>query len=305
MTPARSGARGVRLPALVRALRPRQWLKNVLVLAAPLASGRLSETQVQLETAAAFVAFSLAASGVYLANDLRDVETDRAHPVKRSRAIAAGEVRPRTAAATATLLLIAAVAVSLATAAALTTVVVVYVVMAIAYTLVLRSQPVLDLAVIAAGFVLRALAGGAASDIGFSPWFLLVAAFGSLFMAAGKRASELRRVGTVAGVDTAGGAVRASLASYSEGYLRFVWVMSATVAVMTYCLWAIEVSAGWSRPVLAEVSIVPFVLAILRYGLHVERGAAEAPEDVVLDDRVLQGLGLTWVVLFAAGGAGG
>jgi decaprenyl-phosphate phosphoribosyltransferase len=290
---------GSSMPAIVRAARPKQWMKNVLVLAAPLTSARVLEADVLAASLLAFVAFSLAASAVYLFNDVRDVEEDRAHPTKRFRPIAAGELAPATALVVATVLLALAAAVAAATASALLIVVATYVAMSFGYSLALKAQPVIDLAIIAAGFVLRALAGGVASDIEFSPWFLLVAGFGSLFMAAGKRFSELRLVGE--GNTT----TRASLGGYTPGYLRFVWALSATAAVMTYCLWAIEVADGWPQPVLAQASIVPFVLGVLRYAIDVERGSAGAPEEVVLGDRVLQALGLAWLVLFLVGVLGG
>jgi decaprenyl-phosphate phosphoribosyltransferase len=290
---------GSRLPPIVRAVRPKQWVKNVLVLAAPLTSARILEADVLAASLLAFVAFSLAASGVYLLNDVRDVDEDRAHPTKRLRPIAAGELAPRTALLVAGLLLVAGAAVAAVAGVALLSVVATYVVLSFGYSLALKAQPVIDLAIIAAGFVLRALAGGVASDIEFSPWFLLVAGFGSLFMAAGKRFSELRLVGE------GNVATRASLGGYTPGYLRFVWALSATVSVMTYCLWAIEVAEGWPRPVLAQASIVPFVLGVLRYAIDVERGRAGAPEEVVLSDRVLQVLGLAWLAMFVAGVLGG
>jgi decaprenyl-phosphate phosphoribosyltransferase len=286
---------GSRLPPLLRAVRPKQWVKNVLVLAAPLSSARILEVDVLVASLIAFVAFSLAASGVYLLNDVRDVDEDRAHPTKRFRPIAAGELRPRAALIVAGVVLILSGVVAAAAGWALLAVVATYVVMSFGYSLALKAQPVIDLAIIAAGFVLRALAGGVAADIEFSPWFLLVAGFGSLFMAAGKRFSELRLVGE------GNTATRASLGGYTRGYLRFVWALSATISVMTYCLWAIEVAESWPRPVLAQASIVPFVLGVLRYAIDVEGGRAGAPEEVVLSDRVLQVLGLVWLVLFVAG----
>jgi decaprenyl-phosphate phosphoribosyltransferase len=269
------------------------------VLAAPLTSGRILEADVLVASLLAFVAFSLAASGVYLLNDVRDIEEDRAHPTKRFRPVAAGELATRTALVSAGTLLVLSAATAVTAGWALLVVVAAYVAMAFGYNMAFKDQPVIDLAIIAAGFVLRALAGGVASDIEFSPWFLLVAGFGSLFMAAGKRFSELHLVGE------GNTATRASLAGYTPGYLRFVWGLSATVSVTTYCLWAIEVAEGWPRPVLAQVSIVPFVLGVLRYAIDVERGRAGAPEEVVLSDRVLQSLGLAWLVLFVAGVRGG
>ncbi|MGH3946189.1 MAG: decaprenyl-phosphate phosphoribosyltransferase, partial [Pseudonocardiaceae bacterium] len=184
--------RGNPVSGLVRTMRPRQWLKNVLVLAAPFAGGYLFELHVLTAVGIAFVAFSLAASGVYLVNDVNDVEADRAHPIKRNRPIAAGVVAPPLALAVAVLLFAGAIGVSFLASPDLALVTVVYIAVQISYCLWLKHQPVVDIAIVASGFLLRAIAGGAAAEIELSQWFLLVAAFGSLFMVAGKRYAEIR-----------------------------------------------------------------------------------------------------------------
>jgi decaprenyl-phosphate phosphoribosyltransferase len=162
-----------------------------------------------------------------------------------------------------------------------------YVVLQLAYCVALKNQPVLDLAVVASGFLLRGIAGGVAAGLALSQWFLLVAAFGSLFMVAGKRYSELVLLGDDA--DT-----RRTLQEYSISYLRFVWSLSAGVAVTAYSLWAFEMGEAQPGVPWAALSIAPFVLAILRYAVDVDRGAAGAPEEIVLRDRVLLGLALAW-----------
>ena len=152
------------------------------------------------------------------------------------------------------------------------------------------------------GFLLRAIAGGVASNLPISQWFLIVAGFGSLFMAAGKRASELQSA-NAAGDGTAA-TQRKSLAGYTPGYLRFVWGTAAAVTISAYCLWAFDVASQPASFPWAEWSIVPFVLAILRYAVVIDNGAGEAPEDAVLRDRVLLLLGLVWIVLFGLGALG-
>jgi decaprenyl-phosphate phosphoribosyltransferase len=152
------------------------------------------------------------------------------------------------------------------------------------------------------GFLLRAIAGGVASDLPISQWFLIVAGFGSLFMAAGKRASELQAA-NAAGEGNAA-TQRKSLAGYTPGYLRFVWGTAAAVTISAYCLWAFDVASQPASFPWAEWSIVPFVLAILRYAVVIDNGHGEAPEDAVLRDRVLLILGLAWVVLFGLGALG-
>jgi decaprenyl-phosphate phosphoribosyltransferase len=147
------------------------------------------------------------------------------------------------------------------------------------------------------GFLLRAIAGGVAAELPISRWFLIVAGFGSLFMAAGKRFSELER--SLRDGETS--PTRRSLNGYTPAYLRFVWGLAAAVTVTAYCLWAFEVGLDESSTPWAEWSVLPFVLAILRYAVDIDRGSAEAPEDVVLHDRVLLAVGAAWLVLFGLG----
>jgi decaprenyl-phosphate phosphoribosyltransferase len=285
-----AAARTSVLPAWLRAMRPKQWVKNVLVLAAPLASGRLLEPKVLLASALAFVAFSLISASIYLINDVRDVEADRLHPKKQFRPIAAGELSPTAAWILAGVTAAAAFALAFWTTPMLGVTLAVYWVFQLAYSFFLKHQPIIDLAMVAAGFLLRAVAGGVASELPLSQWFLLVASFGSLFMVAGKRYSELKELGTEAGT-------RASLERYTKSYLREVWSISIAVVIMSYSLWAFELPGvqplgiSWTA-----ISIAPFTLALLRYAMKVDQGKAGEPEDVVLGDRMLQVLAVLWVI---------
>jgi decaprenyl-phosphate phosphoribosyltransferase len=168
-----------------------------------------------------------------------------------------------------------------------------YAAIALAYTFVLRSIVLVDLAAVAAGFVLRAVAGGVAVDVPLSSWFLLVACFGALFIATGKRRAEHGYLGQTRGDH------RKTLDEYSEPYLRYVMSSASTVTIAAYCLWAFEGEAGRSLP--AALSILPFVLGIYRYAMLLEAGRGGAPEDVVLRDRPLQICGLFWVLLVGIG----
>jgi len=286
--------------AMVVSLRPRQWLKNVLVFAAPLAAGSIFERDVLIPAILAFVVFCLMSSATYLINDIRDADADRAHPTKCRRPIAAGELSPGLAIVVAVVLALASLGLALAVNLSLFGIVLAYAVFTLAYSLFLKHEPVIELALLSLGFLLRAIAGGAAADLPISPWFLIVAAFGSLFMAAGKRFSELQR----SEVETSEEPRRRSLAGYTSSYLRFVWGVAAAVTITAYCLWAFEVGLGESSFPWSQWSVLPFVLAILRYAVDVDRGEAEAPEDVVLRDRALQALGLAWLVLFGLGALG-
>jgi decaprenyl-phosphate phosphoribosyltransferase len=295
LPPRRSGFRGSLAWGLVRAVRPRQWVKNVLVLAAPLAAGRIVDPDVLGPTAVALVLFCLASSAVYLVNDSIDVEEDRRHPRKRFRPIAAGIVpRPLAIGLAAVLFAVALVAGAMLTRPALAGVLASYVVIQLAYCMFLKNQPVIDLAVVASGFLLRGIAGGVAAGLLLSQWFLLVAAFGSLFMVAGKRYSELVVVGDAA-------ETRKTLQEYSASYLRFVWSLSAGVACTAYSLWAFEMVESQPGVPWATISIAPFVLGILRYAVDVDKGTAGAPEEIVLRDSVLLGLGLAWALTVGLG----
>lgn len=275
---------------VVKTMRPRQWVKNVLVLAAPFAAGQLFGAEVAIELAIAFVAFSLAASGIYLFNDANDVEADRAHPTKRNRPVAAGIVPPRLALAIGVVLLAGALAISVLASPQLVIVIAVYVAVQLSYCYWLKHQPVLDICIVASGFLLRAIAGGAATGIPLSQWFLLAAGFGSLFMVAGKRYAEMRLA------ERTGAKIRKSLERYTASYLRFVWALSATILIMTYGLWAFEIRfAQPETSIWSVVSIVPFVVAVLRYAVDVDCGNGGEPEDIALGDRVLQVLAVAWI----------
>jgi decaprenyl-phosphate phosphoribosyltransferase len=292
--------------ALVLAARPRQWVKNVLVLAAPLSAAKLGHADVLRTSAIAFVAFCFAASCIYFVNDVMDVESDRRHPKKRFRPIAAGWVPIPLALVSGVVCGVAGLAVAAAANPTTVLVVAFYMALHIVYSLWFKHVPVLDLAMVASGFLLRAIVGGVAANLELSQWFLLTTGFGSLFMVAGKRYSEM----VLMGEDAA--ASRKSLSEYSQTYLRFVWQAAATVTMITYALWAFQLassSAGGlgmvaphksAKPWL-EISVIPWVFIFLRYSMFIDSGRAGEPEDVVLKDRVIMGIGAVWLAVFATG----
>ncbi len=271
-------------------MRPRQWVKNVLVATAPLAGARLFAPGVLLEVILAFVAFCLVSATVYLINDVRDVAEDRLHPRKRFRPIAAGELAPAAAVVLSLITGVLGLALGFWVAIPLGVTLVVYLGLQIFYSFFLKHLPVIDLAMVASGFLLRAIAGGVATSTPLSQWFLLVAAFGSFFMVAGKRYSELKSIGSEGGT-------RRSLSRYSESYLRFAWMLAAVMVLISYSLWAFDNPGSGALGIpWTAVSIAPFTLGLLQYALEVDSGQAGEPEDVVLHDHVLQGLGLIWLV---------
>jgi decaprenyl-phosphate phosphoribosyltransferase len=289
---------GRRLVALVQAGRPKQWTKNLLVFSVPAAAGTLLTGSVLTNTLLAFVAFCLAASGTYLLNDASDVEADRLHPVKRHRPVAAGLVGVQEARVMGVLLLLAGMLTALAATPRLFAVVAGYAALTTCYTHWLKHVPVFDIAAVAAGFFLRAVAGGVASDLYMSRWFLIVAGGGSLFLITGKRYAERLHGGEEA-VQR-----RSALAEYSLDYLRATLTTTASVTILAYCLWAFEGSAVQQPSEWTAMSAVPFVLGIMRYGLVLQGGEGEDPQDVVLGDRVLQVVGLVWLTLLISGVVG-
>ena len=282
--------------AAVRTARPKQWTKNVLVFAAPAAAGVLDQRDALLQTLVAFVGFCLAASGTYFLNDANDAEVDRLHPTKRLRPIAAGELDVKTARIIAAVLIVLSLAVTAPiNDFKLMFVVAGYVVVTISYTTWLKYEPVIDLAAVAAGFVFRAIAGGAATGVPLSDWFLIVAGAGSLFIVTGKRHAEQVELGSDSSEH------RRTLGEYSTAFLGYVRAVASGVMITAYCLWAFENAAHTGDDTWFRLSIVPFVIAVLRYALVIDRGGGGAPEEVVLSDRVLQIVGLIWIVTFALG----
>ncbi|MEW4620135.1 decaprenyl-phosphate phosphoribosyltransferase [Corynebacterium amycolatum] len=293
------------LDGMIKALRPKQWVKNVLVIAAPLAAGNeimdsgRSIGTLTVDILVAFVAFCLAASSIYLINDARDVEADRAHPTKRFRPIAAGVLPVSMAYIMAVALIIGSIAVSwfASEGPGLAIVVAVYIALQLGYCFGLKHQPVIDIALVSSGFMLRAMAGGVAASINLSQWFLLVAAFGSLFMAAGKRYAELLLA------ERTGKKIRKSLQGYTATYLRFVWTLAATAVVLSYALWGFEMGrapgTSSTSAIWYEISMVPFTVAILRFAADVDRGDAGSPDEIALKDRPLQALAVLWLLSIA------
>lgn len=282
--------------AYVRLARPKQWLKNVLVFAAPGAAGVLDEPKDLGLALLAFAAMSLAASGTYYWNDALDVESDRSHPTKCKRPIAAGLVGVGIAKVLGSVLMLAALGLAALTGRWQTVAIVaVYAAVTLSYSAVWKHIAVIDLIAISSGFVLRAAAGAVAVDVPMSSWFVLVTTFGALFIVTGKRFAEAHELGDGAGE------VRATLGMYSEAYLRFVLGITCAGALVSYCVWAFERrdETGAEFP-WYELSIVPVMTAFLRYALMLDQGHGAAPEEVFGGDRVLQLLGVVWVAIFAA-----
>jgi 4-hydroxybenzoate polyprenyltransferase len=287
----------------VKSLRPRQWIKNLVVFAVPLFSFSINLPSF-LSAGLAFVLFCCASSSFYLINDVVDVEADRQHPLKCKRPIAAGCVKVRTAISMAVLLLSSALVLGWLIAPALGITLIAYALLQVVYNLRLKRTPILDIIAIAAGFVLRALAGGAAIGIAPSVWFLLCTGMLALFLGVEKRKAEMRLL------QERGGKTRTVLKHYSLPLLTRMEGTVTTGALMSYALWSSGPQVnGASTPWM--MLTFPFVLyGIFRYQLlsdlkvassenysHPEpEERAERPEEVLLTDKPILFTVISWIV---------
>ncbi len=280
-------------------MRIPQWVKNGLLVVAPGASGTLFHRSVLANTIVAFLSFCCVSSSVYILNDLRDLESDRQHPTKRFRAIAAGDLsRSRALGAAATLVVLGlALPVLIHRPGGFYLILALYLVETFSYIFWLKNAVIIELGLVASGFFLRSYGGAVASHIPVSTWFLIVVTFGALFLVVGKRSAELRHVGTVN---------RPVLAEYTADFLHSALTLTATVVVTAYCLWAIDTSSTGLSSVKHEVipvrlSMVPVVLAILFIMRGAESRNGESPEDLLLKNRTVQILAVIWLGLIVGG----
>ena len=283
--------RPLRARALLSSLRPLQWTKNLLLLAAPTAAAVIERSEIREDVATAVVAFCMLSSATYLLNDIRDREQDRLHPRKRNRPIASGALGVRVALPLAVVLAAGALTLMALVRPELAGVGCAYLALTASYSMWLRRVIVADMLAIAGGFVLRAVAGGVAAHVPLSRWFLVVISCGAIFVVAGKRHAELFG-------RARDGLTRTTLRVYSEASLRAVLYAAAVGTTVAYSIWAFR------RPEhgpFYELSVVPVVLWLSRYSLLVGRGAGEAPEELILRDRLLASLTFVWALLFALG----
>lgn len=296
--PAATDVAIARAPAsALELLRPRQWAKNLLVVAAPLAAGALADGGVLVATLVAFLAFTMAAAGTYALNDVADRVADAAHPVKRHRPVASGRVAVPVAIGMGLMLAAGSMVLPLVVGLpGLAGMVLAYLVLTTLYSGWLKHVALLDIAAVAGGFLVRAMAGATAAGLMMSRWFLVVVGFGSLYVVANKRAAEFRATGNGGGPTT-----RAALVGYSAELLREIRFIAAAATIVGYVSWALDrTSESFGSDPWATVSIVPFVFAVFRYAAAVDAGLGEAPEEILLRDRVLQVLGFLWLVVFVA-----
>src|SRR5215469_7336500 len=281
--------------AALQAVRPRQWPKNLLVFAAPLAGATLGRDDGFGYALLAFVAFTAAASAVYVTNDILDVERDRKHPTKRRRPIASGRLPVSAAVVLAALCLgVAGLAIFFVGEPMLGAVIGAYIGVSFLYSMFLKHVPGIELTVVASGFVLRALGGAVATHVPPSGWFLTVCSFGALMVASGKRYSELASLGDRAA------AHRPVMRFYSPSALRVFQRGAIGVLLAAYLAWALSGDTAWLRG-WHLASLFPLAAALIRFDWLTGQADGRAVEDLISRDKVMVACELGWLGLFVAG----
>jgi decaprenyl-phosphate phosphoribosyltransferase len=282
------------LVAVLRTARPRQWPKNLLVLAAPLAGATLGRDEGPAYALVALAAFGCASVAVYFINDVADAERDRSHPRKRHRPVAAGDLPKAHAAVLGAASAAAGLTAGLAISEPLLTASVGgYLGLSFLYSWVLKHIPVIELGFVASGFLLRVLGGAAATHVRPSGWFLLVCSLGALGVAIAKRYTELAVLGEEAIRH------RPVMRFYRLLALRLSQFGVAALMIAAYLAWAATERPGTRIWHLA--SALPLALALARFAVLTGRRTAAPVEDLLTRDGLMLACELTWLALFTAG----
>jgi decaprenyl-phosphate phosphoribosyltransferase len=280
--------------AVIQTTRPRQWPKNLLVFAAPLAGASLGRNDGFGYALLAMVAFGCASAAVYFINDVADVERDRRHPVKRNRPIASGALPEQHAVVLAVLAALFAVGAGVLIREPLLIVTAsLYLCLSFLYSLKLKHVPFVEMLIVASGFVLRLLGGAAATHVEPSVWFLLVCSLGALGVAVAKRYTELTSLGADAVRH------RPVMRWYRADMLRVTQVLIGFGVLATYLLWALSEDTA-ARP-WHLVSALPLAAALVRFGVLTARGTVRPVEDLITRDAVMLCCEAAWLVLFCIG----
>jgi decaprenyl-phosphate phosphoribosyltransferase len=281
---------------MVHTLRPKQWAKNGLVFVGPASVGLLTKWPDLWRTTVAFIIFCVVASGIYIVNDLKDIEEDRLHHRKRHRPIPSGDLPFRIAIIMAITLVVAGLSASvLILSWRYGGLMIGYIAISLSYSFGLKDVPVLEMGIVAMGFAFRARAGGAALHLPFSPYVLFLALTGAMFLVAGKRMAELNVMGEDSDKH------RAVLSEYPSAFIQVVIGISAGVTVATYSAWSMHIAVPVRHGFLIECTVVPVLFGILHVLRKLYTGSGGAPEDLVYSDRALQFLAVGWIALMALG----
>jgi len=288
----RAAAQGLSVRALLLALRPRQWPKNGLVFIALAFTLNLQDTPLLLRSLVTFVCFCALSSAGYLLNDAVDIEADRAHPTKRSRPIAAGQVPVGVALGLGVGLVIVGLVGTFAIGFLLGLLALAYTLLTAVYSTTLKHIVLLDIFGLAGGFVLRAAAGAVAIDVPISPWLYIATLLGALLIALGKRRTEIQTLGVEAAVGH-----RRNLQSYSIEFIDQLILLISSAALMTYALYTFS-AENLPRSHSMMVTIPVVMYGLFRYLFLVREGdVGGAPEELLFRDRPLLLAVVVWAVL--------
>ena len=274
---------------IINILRPKQWIKNLLVLAVPLSAGKINQIEILLNSVLAIVVFCAISSSIYILNDINDIDFDRKHPLKSKRPIANGKIKKEQA-----LLLFVFISgfgfsLSLIFSRELFYIIILYFMLQLSYIYKFKNMLLLDIFIISCGFVIRAIAGGYISNIFISQWFLSVTFSLALLVISGKRYSEL--------MNPLNSGTRKVLNDYSPEMLKTIWLMALNCSVIFYTLWAIELN-NEVNDYLALVSVLPFIAILLIFTRYLEKNNLEAPEEIFLRNKGVLFSGFMWLAVF-------
>ncbi len=277
----------------IKLIRPHQWAKNVFVFLPIFFSGRISETNLLIESLVGFIIFSLTASSIYIINDYVDIESDKNHPTKKNRPLASGAISKSNALTLLFLMLVTDIAlmvffynpyfISVITA---------YFIINLAYSFKLKHIAILDISIIALGFLLRVVAGGYITGIYVSHWTLLLTFFLALIMAIGKRRGELINL-------SLNGQTRKSLDGYNLQFTDSAMVIVSTVSIMCYIMYTLDAEVQRRLHHLVIYTVIFVVIGVLRYLQQtMVLNKTESPTKVLFEDHFLQLVLFFWVLSF-------
>lgn len=267
----------------IKLIRMKHYVKNLLIFI-PLFFGReIMKSEKLIQAFGGFICFCLISSAVYIFNDWRDREKDRNHPTKKNRPIASGRVKPRNAIILMLIFIVVAAIISIKIGNVESMLLLfLYLGLNIAYSMGLKNWPIIDIVILASGFVMRVVYGGLITDISISKWLYLVITTGSLYMGLGKRRNELKRQKNT----------REVLKYYNEAFLDKNMYVCVALTDVFYALWTLEMAntlISWTVPI--------FIVILMCYSLDIEGNSDGDPVEVILKDKILLGLVLVYGIL--------
>ena len=281
------------LPAIISSLRPHQWVKNSLVFASVIFSGQFTDPVSLWAAWAAFLIFCLSSSAVYLLNDIADLKADRHHPVKRCRPVTSGRVSLAKAAMLCAFLIATGITAGFLVGFSFGCIMCIYFIQNIAYSLLLRQIAILDIMIVATGYLLRAIAGAVAVSVKVSPWLVICSLMLALFVACGKRRHDLQLLINNSNRQ------RQNRPEYTPELLDLMMAMTGCAGVMTYVLYTLSPGVAGPHGTYALVLTVPTVLyGVFRflYLVHCNNAGGDPSRLFVMDKGLLLN-GVVWLLV--------